>query len=190
MGDTIEAVDRKDTVEAIVCLAKMLSEASAAVDDDPATAKSCIARAAMLLCEVQARHATQTAPRAALLNGVGLARWQLNRVMIHIEAHLEAGVRIRDLASLTNLSAGHFARAFRQSVGVPPRNFLIERRVERAKKLMLSTDWPLSEIALACGLSDQAHLSRIFRRYVGITPNAWRREWLEIERIGSRKRCA
>lgn len=159
-----------------VSIAEFLEEASAAVGGNPIVARACIARAAMLLREVQARHAPagDSPQRSA---GPGLARWKLNRVLLHVERRLGGNLRVRDLARLTGLSPGHFARAFHQSVGVAPRHFLIERRIERAKTLMQTSDMTLSEIALACGLSDQAHLSRLFRRHTGTTPNAWRREW-------------
>nr|WP_234831069.1 AraC family transcriptional regulator [Rhodopseudomonas palustris] len=131
----------------------------------------------MLLREVQARHAPAGCEPSTRGSGPGLARWKLNRVILHVEQHLDGNLRVRDLARLTGLSPGHFARAFQQSVGIAPRHFLIERRIERAKTLMQTSDLTLCEIALACGLSDQAHLSRLFRRHTGTTPNAWRREW-------------
>lgn len=169
------------TSDPFTSIAEFLEEASAAVAGDPMVARTCIARAAMLLREVQARHASVAGESTTRGNSPGLARWKLNRVMLHVEQHLEGNLRVRDLARLTGLSPGHFARAFQQSVGVAPRHFLIERRIERAKMLMQTTDLTLCEIALACGLSDQAHLSRLFRRHTGTTPNAWRREWRTAE---------
>ncbi|WP_082364281.1 AraC family transcriptional regulator [Rhodopseudomonas sp. AAP120] len=164
------------TADPFVSIAEFLEEASAAIGGNPIVARTCIARAAMLLREVQARHAPAgDSPQRS--SGPGLARWKLNRVLLHVERRLGGNLRVRDLARLTGLSPGHFARAFHQSVGVAPRHFLIERRIERAKTLMQTSDMTLSEIALACGLSDQAHLSRLFRRHTGTTPNAWRREW-------------
>jgi AraC-like DNA-binding protein len=184
MEQPANSLSRIGTARTFVSLAEILQEASAAVQDDPVVARACIARAAMLLREVQARHDGGQADAA---RGLGLARWQLSRVTAHVEKNIHRSLRIRDLAELAGLSAGHFARAFRQSVGVAPRSFVLERRVARAKTLMQKTDLPLSEVALACGLSDQAHLSRIFRRYTAITPNAWRREWHER---GKHERCA
>ncbi|MCG6206969.1 AraC family transcriptional regulator [Rhodopseudomonas sp. HC1] len=169
------------TTDPFASIAEFLEEASAALAGDPIAARTCIARAAMLLREVQARHAPASGETAARGNGPGLARWKLNHVMRHVEQHLDGNLRVRDLAKLTGLSPGHFARAFQQSVGVAPRHFLIERRIERAKALMRTTDLTLCEIALASGLSDQAHLSRLFRRHTGTTPNAWRREWRAAE---------
>jgi AraC-like DNA-binding protein len=74
-----------------------------------------------------------------------------------------------------DLSEFHFNVAFRNSVGASPHEYLNQRRIERAQQLMLSTAMPLCEIATECGLADQAHLSRLFRKLVGETPAAWRK---------------
>jgi AraC-like DNA-binding protein len=121
------------------------------------------------------------APRAAeLLAGSrrhrgGLAPFQARKLVEHIDAHLAERITLRQLARMAGLSTGHFSRAFKQTFGVPTHAYLIRRRVERAQSVMLSTQLPLSEVALACGLSDQAHFTRMFRRIVGETPNVWRR---------------
>jgi len=73
------------------------------------------------------------------------------------------------------LSPCHFSRVFRDSFGCSPLEYVTRRRMEHAQGLMLSTDAPLSQIALDCGLADQAHFSRLFRRFVGETPRSWRR---------------
>ena len=107
--------------------------------------------------------------------GPRLTAWQRRRVLEHIEANLAAPLRNRELAALVDYSEFHFNVAFRNSLGTSPHEFLIRRRIERAQQLMLSTDMPLCEIAFECGLADQAHLSRLFRKVVGETPAAWRR---------------
>ena len=110
-------------------------------------------------------------------NGVrrGLAPWQVRKVLAHIEANLGTQLRNKDLAAVARLSEYHFNVAFRHSVGEAPHGYIIRRRVERAQGLMLSTEKPLSEIALECGLADQAHFTRLFRSIVGESPAAWRR---------------
>jgi len=105
----------------------------------------------------------------------GLAPWQVRRVLAHIDAHLSTSIRNEDLAAVARLSTSHFNVAFRNSVGESPHEHIIRRRVERAQGLMLSTDKPLSDIAAECGLADQPHLTRLFRRIVGESPAAWRR---------------
>lgn len=105
----------------------------------------------------------------------GLAAWQAKRVERHIDENIEAPIRVADLAGLVSLCPSHFCRAFRAHFGETPHGFVMRRRIEHAQFLMTSTDEPLSQIALMCGLSDQAHLSRLFRRHFATTPSNWRR---------------
>jgi AraC-like DNA-binding protein len=93
-----------------------------------------------------------------------------------IEAHLERTIALRELAGIARLSISHFARAFRQSEGLSPHDYLMQRRATRAQDLLASTDLPLSEIAIACGFADQSHFSRRFKERLGITPSRYR--WL------------
>jgi AraC family transcriptional regulator len=105
----------------------------------------------------------------------GLAPWRIRRVTVHIETNLDSAVRTKDLAALVELSAFHFCRAFRDSFGDSPHAYVTRRRIERAQGLMLTTNNSLSQIAMDCGLADQAHFNRLFRRFVGESPGAWRR---------------
>ena len=104
-----------------------------------------------------------------------LAPWQFTRVADFVEANLTGLIRIQDMAALTRLSPSYFSRAFRATTGVSPYCFVIRRRITRAKSIILWEDKPLSQIALDCGLADQAHLTRLFHRIVGTSPSAWRR---------------
>jgi transcriptional regulator GlxA family with amidase domain len=108
-------------------------------------------------------------------SGPRLTAWQRRRVLEHIETNLAIPLRNRELAALVDFSEFHFNVAFRNSLGTSPHEFLIRRRIERAQQLMLSTDMPLCDIAFECGLADQAHLSRLFRKVAGETPAAWRK---------------
>ena len=105
----------------------------------------------------------------------GLPAWRARRVTAYIDTRLAGRVSVAELARLTGLSTGHFSRAFKQSFGVSARTFLRRRRIEFAQVLMLSTDFPLNEIAHCCGLCHQPHLSKMFRSVVGENPSAWRR---------------
>jgi AraC family transcriptional regulator len=105
----------------------------------------------------------------------GLALWQKRRLIVYIDAHLSERIPIVDLAELLNLSESQFGRAFRCSFGASAHEYLTRRRIEVAQSLMLTTREPLCTIALRCGLSDQSHLTHVFRRIVGETPYAWRR---------------
>src|SRR5262249_17231416 len=107
----------------------------------------------------------------------GLAPWQVSRVKAHIETGLTSALRIHDLAPIAQLSASHFCRAFKHSFGETLHAYVVRRRIERALDLMVTTDRSLNQIARACGLCDQAHFSRVFRRLVGDTPREWRRRW-------------
>lgn len=105
-----------------------------------------------------------------------LAAWQVKRTLLHIETSLEATLTASELAAVAHLSVSHFSRAFRVSFGQPPHSYVMARRIEKAKRLILSGErTTLAEIALSCGLSDQAHLCRMFRKLVGVSPAAWRR---------------
>ncbi len=105
----------------------------------------------------------------------GLAPWQKRKVDRYIQQRLERTLRVEELAEQVSLSVSHFCRAFKESFGASPHLHLTRLRVERAQRLMLTTQDPLSQIALACGMADQAHLSKLFRREVGEPPNTWRR---------------
>jgi transcriptional regulator GlxA family with amidase domain len=112
----------------------------------------------------------------------GLSPWQERKVLRYIEEHLSGAIRNRDLAEITGLSVGHFARRFRGSFGVSPHEYVIHSRLEHAKTLIRRTRSPLCQIALASGFSDQAHLSRTFHAMVGDTPTRWRREQTGVDR--------
>jgi AraC family transcriptional regulator len=105
----------------------------------------------------------------------GLAKWQTNRVIVYIDSNLANGIRSRDLARLVNLSASHFSRAFKSTVGVTPHRYITRRRIELACGLMRASDQALAQIAVLCGWSDQSHFCRAFRRVVGLSPDEWRR---------------
>jgi AraC-like DNA-binding protein len=108
----------------------------------------------------------------------GLAPWQRRRIDQYLEAHLEESIHVETLAEALPLSVSHFCRAFKETFGETPHAHIMRLRLERAKHMMLSTEEPLSQIALACGLADQAHLSKLFRRRVGESPSNWRRRHL------------
>lgn len=106
----------------------------------------------------------------------GLARWQLRRVHAEIDAHVSKSISNRQLADCVRLSHFHFARAFRQSTGISPQQYVLRRRIEHAVHLMLSTRATLCEIAVDSGFADQSHFSRRFAEAFGTAPRAWRRE--------------
>jgi AraC family transcriptional regulator len=104
----------------------------------------------------------------------GLPPRVVRRVREHIDANIEQRISVEMLANLANLSVCYFVRAFKQSVGLTPHDFLIHRRVERTKELLSETNLSLSEIALAAGFADQSHCARRFREHVGMSPRDYR----------------
>ena len=114
----------------------------------------------------------------------GLPPVLTRRVCDYIEEHLDEKIRLVGLAALTGLSTDHFARAFHQSVGVPPHTYVLRRRLECVEHMLRKTQAPLSEIALATGFSDQSHLARHFRRWAGMSPRQVR--WSEGEPFAQR----
>jgi AraC-like DNA-binding protein len=120
----------------------------------------------------------QSAARYSLNGSSGrshLAPWQARRVIEFVEANFAGPIALEDLAHVARLSVSHFSKAFRLDFGLPPHGYIVRRRIEQAQKMMLLTDEPLALIALACGLADQSHLTRLFHRIVGVSPASWRR---------------
>jgi AraC family transcriptional regulator len=102
----------------------------------------------------------------------GLSRWQERLAKEVIDMTLVEGVRLTELAAMCGIRTSQFAHAFKRSVGVSPYEWLIRRRIERAKEEILR-GVALSEVALSCGFADQSHMSRNFKRIVGTTPRSW-----------------
>ena len=105
----------------------------------------------------------------------GLATWQFRRATEMLMAHLDGDICLSQVAQECRLSMSHFVRAFRQTTGQPPYRWLVGRRIEVAKGLMLRSALPLAEIALQCGFADQACFIRAFKRMASETPGEWRR---------------
>ena len=156
-------------------LASLLATATVALDTDRRAAKSCIQRAAALLGIDLSLGGDGTAGHSCLQGG--LAPWQAKHIRSFIEDKLDASIRVTDLAGVVRLSTSYFFRAFRRTFGESPLAYIMQRRIRRAQELMLSSRLPLSQVALACGMCDQAHFCRAFRRIVGINPKAWRRQF-------------
>lgn len=105
----------------------------------------------------------------------GLAKWQERRAKELMTAQMDRKLSIAEVAEACRLSASHFTRAFQQSTGLSPHQWLTQRRIERAQAMIRDVDVPLSEIAVSCGFADQSHFTRVFTGVVGQSPGAWRR---------------
>jgi AraC family transcriptional regulator len=163
-----------------IAVAELFKAVSNALQDERESAEECIRRASVILrIDLPGEMAGIATPLASaappkLIRG-GLAPWQIRRVTTHIETNLDAAITTKDLAKLAGRSLFHFCRAFRDSFGESPHGYVTRRRVERAQGLMLTTNASLGQIAADCGFTDQAHLSNLFRRFVGESPGVWRR---------------
>ncbi|SOE95717.1 transcriptional regulator, AraC family [Burkholderia sp. D7] len=91
-------------------------------------------------------------------------------------AKAQGNVSLGEIASACNLSRSYFIRAFRETTHRTPHQWLLERRIDRARELLRHSDSSLADIAIACGFSDQSHFTRTFSQLVGTPPGAWRRQ--------------
>jgi AraC family transcriptional regulator len=107
----------------------------------------------------------------------GLSPRQLRRALDFLSAHLNDDPGVADLARECGLSSGYFSRAFRRTTGVTPHQWLIRRRVERARQLLLGNGLELADIAVVCGFVDQSHFTRVFTKLEGDSPGRWRQKY-------------
>jgi AraC family transcriptional regulator len=105
----------------------------------------------------------------------GLAPWQQRIVTGYIEEHLTEAIPLSTLAGLVRLSPYYFCRAFKQSLGVPPHRYHINRRIERAKHMLLEREQSVTHIGLALGFGETSSFSAAFRKATGTTPTGYQR---------------
>ena len=112
------------------------------------------------------------------LNAVrgGLTAFQLRRVREFVDARISNDITISDLAAVAGLSQFHFIRAFKGSVGRSPYQYVLSERIDVAKEMLSRADLSIADVARAVGFSDASQLNRVFRKVVGVTPTAFRRE--------------
>jgi AraC family transcriptional regulator len=99
---------------------------------------------------------------------------KMQQALAFIDSHLGDDLTLSYIAEALCVSPHHFAHVFRQAVGVAPHQYVIRRRVERAKELLDTTELPIVEIALSVGCANQSHFSALFHRVTGLTPHAYR----------------
>ena len=105
----------------------------------------------------------------------GLSALQMRRATEFLEAHLDGDISLSRVAEICDLSLSHFARAFKCTFRKPPYQWLLERRIEKGRDLLLNSRLPLADIAMRCGFTDQSGFNRSFKRICGVTPGEWRR---------------
>lgn len=105
----------------------------------------------------------------------GLTKAQLERAKEMLAAALDGHVLIADIAAACGVSRSHFIRGFREMSGTTPYQWLLQHRVARARDLIADPRLSLADVAIACGFSDQSHMTRTFKRLTGAAPGAWRR---------------
>jgi AraC family transcriptional regulator len=104
-----------------------------------------------------------------------LSNEQLRRVIAYIDANIDSALDVDKLSSAASLHPAYFGRQFKRATNTSPHQFVIGRRVERAKRLLETTRQPIAEVAAACGFCHQEHLTRVFRARCGTTPSAYRK---------------
>ncbi len=100
----------------------------------------------------------------------GLSRHQLRQVIDYINGHLDRDLGLAELAKIVQMSPHYFTRLFKQSTGLTPHQYVIHRRVERAKELLLNGELTIAEVAYSVGFANQSHLNRHLKRLLGVTP--------------------
>ncbi|MCL2449503.1 MAG: AraC family transcriptional regulator [Polyangiaceae bacterium] len=110
----------------------------------------------------------QAAPQQLLLS-------ETEKLVAFVEDHLSEEIRLADLAKQVGCTPDHLTRMFKRSFGVPLHQYIVQRRVERAKALLRGRSHTIAEVAWACGFATQSHFSAVFRARMGMTPSAYRR---------------
>lgn len=113
-------------------------------------------------------------PSATGRSGTGLQNWRLKRVIDHVDARLAETITLAGMAKVAGLTRMHFARQFKAATGMRPHEYVLRRRIERAKELLRNSRFTLVDIALGVGFQTQSHFATVFKRFVGRTPHQWR----------------
>src|SRR5438093_924027 len=105
----------------------------------------------------------------------GLPASKLRHVTEYIQDNLHTELRLGELSGLVHMSPYHFARLFKRSTRLPPHQFVVRRRIDRASALLITRELSIAAIARAVGFRGVSHFTTVFRRITGLTPGAYRR---------------
>jgi AraC family transcriptional regulator len=114
-----------------------------------------------------------------------LPKRRLRRVLDYVDASIDERISLADLAGVAGLSRMHFASQFRVATGYSPHEYLLSRRIDRAKALISGGNVPLVEVALSVRFHAQSHFSTVFRHFTGETPARWRQSALSGSQVVS-----
>lgn len=155
----------------------LLAQVQSIPPADLQEARAVIARLAEMAGAQIAMIPTQPRDRRGVFepDAGGLTGWRARKVVAYIEARLDRMIYNSELARAANLSVSYFCRAFKKSFGESAHLYVMRRRVVLAQGLIAQGGQALAEIALASGFADQAHMTRVFSRFVGMSPSRWRR---------------
>ncbi len=113
-------------------------------------------------------------PRIKEISG-GLSPSKLRQVIDYIHDHLSTELELKQLSKLIGLSPYYFIRKFKLSMGLTPHKYIMQQRIETAKRLLKQKpNVPLARVAVDCGFGNQSHFGHVFKKYVGVTPKAYR----------------
>ncbi len=145
-------------------------------DDDPAALPYVDYLGRAIAARLIRHHSSVSVVRQRRRITEPMANVRLSRALEFIEASLAQSVDLPAMADAAGLSASHFVRQFRATMGQAPHQYLLQRRVEHAKRRLEATDPSIAEVAFECGFANQEHLTRVFKRFFGITPGAYRKD--------------
>lgn len=170
-GGRIELVRRLRLDDPQVCrlMEALRSDVAAGSPTGPLFGESI---ATALSAHIAQQYSTSTTKLQAYRGG--LSRLRLNRVLEHVNANLSDKLELSVLAEVAGVNLYHFARAFKQSTGESPHQYVLRRRIEEAKELLRHPQLSIIEASARTGFVDQSHFSKVFRRVVGIAPSEYR----------------
>jgi AraC family transcriptional regulator len=106
-----------------------------------------------------------------------LPKWRMKRLEQYLAVNVGRRISLDDMAAVAGLSKMHFAAQFRAATGFRPHEYLLFKRIERAKAVMAATEMALVEVAFAVGFNAQAHFSTVFKRFTGNSPAQWKQQY-------------